>query len=181
MGGWGFKNPQCGPLFFKYFRQFKEKQWPSLFRHFHVALRLYNSYNHARAPDPHMSPSPGPGPDSKCSKTVEVRLSARVHHWWNSRKTHRERSNIKALVSVHWRTQCLAKWQSGCRQLNACRVIVDRFTASLRLAFTAKPWVRTDPPLKNGTLLVISCNLELIFCVQKLAAELSFSDSDCSN
>ena len=35
---------QRGPLYFKYFRQFKGKQWPSLSVAF--ALRLYNSYDH---------------------------------------------------------------------------------------------------------------------------------------
>ena len=33
-GGWGLKTLQDGPLWFQYFRQFKEKQWPSLIRHF---------------------------------------------------------------------------------------------------------------------------------------------------
>ena len=35
-GGRGLKNLQCGPLFFKYFQQLKEKQRPSLssFCHF---------------------------------------------------------------------------------------------------------------------------------------------------
>ena len=32
--GWGLKTLQCGPLFFKYFRQFKGKKWPSPFCHF---------------------------------------------------------------------------------------------------------------------------------------------------
>ena len=34
--------------------------------------RLYNSYNHAHAPGPHIRLSPGPCPDSKCFKTAEV-------------------------------------------------------------------------------------------------------------
>ena len=38
-------------------------------------LRVYNRYDHAHAPGPHVWPSPGPGPDSKCFKTVEVRCS----------------------------------------------------------------------------------------------------------
>ena len=72
-GEWGLKNPLAWPSFFKYFRQFKEKQRPSTFVTF--ALRIYNSYNHAHAPgsSPSLWPSPGPWPDSKCSKTVEVR------------------------------------------------------------------------------------------------------------
>ena len=40
-----------------------------------LAPRLYNRYNHAHVPGPHMWQSPGPGPGSKCSKTVEVGCS----------------------------------------------------------------------------------------------------------
>ena len=29
--GWGLKNPHCRPLFFKFFLQFKEKDWPGTF------------------------------------------------------------------------------------------------------------------------------------------------------
>ena len=72
---WGVRveKPLMWAVVFKYFRQFKEKQWPSTLVIF--APRLYNCYNHSHAPGPHMWPSPGPGPDSKCPKTVSVGCS----------------------------------------------------------------------------------------------------------
>ena len=66
---WGLKNPHSGPLFFKsreYFRQYKGKQWPSLFCHFNS--KAIHSYSGAHAPGQHMWQSLGPGLDSKCSK-----------------------------------------------------------------------------------------------------------------
>ena len=65
----GLKNPHSGPLFFKsreYFRQYKGKQWPSLFCHFNS--KAIHSYSGAHAPGQHMWQSLGPGLDSKCSK-----------------------------------------------------------------------------------------------------------------
>ena len=62
-GGWGLKNPHCGPLFFKYFynsRGNNEQAFSVTF-----APRHYNSHNHSHAPDPHMWQSPGPWPDSQ--------------------------------------------------------------------------------------------------------------------
>ena len=65
-GGWGLKNPLALPLFFKYFREFKEKQRPGTFAI--LAPRLYNRYNHADVPGPHMWQSPGPGPAPSAPK-----------------------------------------------------------------------------------------------------------------
>ena len=42
------ENLQHGPLYFKYFQQFKEK--PRLSLSVPFAPRLYNSYNHTHAP-----------------------------------------------------------------------------------------------------------------------------------
>ena len=67
------EKPSSAAFVFKYFRQFKEKRRPGAFAI--LAPRLYNRYNHAHVPGPHMLQSPGPGPCSKCSKTVEVRCS----------------------------------------------------------------------------------------------------------
>ena len=67
---WDLKNIHVCPLFFKYFQQFKEKQWPSSF--FQSALRLNDGYNHAHTPGQHKWLSPGQEPDYKCSKKVEV-------------------------------------------------------------------------------------------------------------
>ena len=72
---WGMRVEKRSSMafVFKYFRQFKEKRRPGTFAI--LAPRLYNRYNHAHVPGPHMLQSPGPGPCSKCSKTVEVRCS----------------------------------------------------------------------------------------------------------
>ena len=72
-GGWGLKNPLAWPLFFKYFRQFKETLRPSTFVIF--APRLYNHYNHAHTPGPHMWRSPGPWSDFKCSNRQWPKVS----------------------------------------------------------------------------------------------------------
>ena len=72
-GGWRLENPLAWPSFFKYFRQFKEKQRQGTFAI--LAQRLYNCYNHAHVPGQHMWQSPDPRQGSKCSKTVEVRCS----------------------------------------------------------------------------------------------------------
>ena len=104
---WGcwLKNPLEWPLFFKYFRPFKEKRRPGTFAIF--APRLYNRYNHAHVPGPPMWASAGPGPGSKCSKTVEVvcsysELKPRpcqreiATDEIQEKKNYRERSNIKS-------------------------------------------------------------------------------------
>ena len=66
------KTPHSRPLF----KVFSTIQGKTMARQFsNLALRLYNVYNHAHVPGPHMWPSPGPGQDSKCSKTVEVGCS----------------------------------------------------------------------------------------------------------
>ena len=51
---WGMRveNPSLYVIVLKHFRQFKEKQWPGTFEI--LAPRLYNRYNHAHVPDPHM-------------------------------------------------------------------------------------------------------------------------------
>ena len=97
------KNPLAWPLFFKYFRQFKDKRRPGTFAI--LAPRLCNCLNHAHVPGQHMWQSPGPGPCSKCSKTVEVGCSYSelkpcqreiATDEIQERKNYRERSNIKS-------------------------------------------------------------------------------------
>ena len=123
------------PLFFKYFRQFKEKRRPGTFAI--LAPRLYNRYNHAHVPGPHMWQSPGPGPGSKCSKTVEVRCSyselkpcqreiATQADEIQERKNYRESSNTKsarvsALTgSVPRKIRGAAEGFSTMRESNPC-------------------------------------------------------------
>ena len=115
---------QRGQLYFKYFRQFKGKQWPSLSVAF--ALRLYNSYDHCViiiiTPMRHLVES-GPLTQLQVLQNSRSRmfmlrvkaLSARGRHWRNPRKkkNNRECSNIKAQVSVHWRAQRHAKWRGA--------------------------------------------------------------------
>ena len=55
--GMRVENPLVWPSFFKYF-WLKEKRRPGTFVTF--VPRLYNCYNHAHAPGPHMWPSPVP-------------------------------------------------------------------------------------------------------------------------
>ena len=121
------------PLRWPFFPSFFDNSWghgPSTFGTF--PQKLYNHYNHAHAPGQHNAahtwPSPahclGPWPDSKCSKTVQVGCSCselkpcqRVRCSCSElkpcqreiatdeiqKKKYRERSNIKASVSVDWR------------------------------------------------------------------------------
>ena len=102
-GGWRLENPLAWPSFFKYFRQFKEKQRQGTFAI--LALRLYNCYNHAHVPGQHMWQSPDPRQGSKCSKTVEVRCSYSelkscqreiATDKIQEKKNYWERSNIKS-------------------------------------------------------------------------------------
>ena len=64
--GWGLKNTKRGPLFSGTFDNSRTHNVQALSVAF--APRVYNSYNHAHAPGPHMWLSPGPGPNSKSSK-----------------------------------------------------------------------------------------------------------------
>ena len=83
--GEGWKTLSMGgPLFFKYFLQFKENNGLAA-----LALSvifapsqasLDNSYNHAHAPGQHTLPSPGPWSDCRCSKTVD-RLWGWLDEW----------------------------------------------------------------------------------------------------
>ena len=142
---WGLKNPHnrgwmghCFQIIFDNSRL--GKQWQSTVLIF--APWLNNCYNHSHAPGSH---SPSPWPDSKCSKTVEVgyivkTLSAQDHYWQNPRKkNYRESSNIKALVSVHWRAHCHAKWPRGCRGFQHPAGIKPMLPASLLLTLNAEP------------------------------------------
>ena len=114
----GLINPQALPLFFKYFRQFKEKRRPGTFAI--LAPRLYNRYNHAHVPGPHMLQSPGSGPGSKCSKTVEVGCSYSELKPCQppvSARSPLTKSKKKKKLSVHWRAQCHAKWPRRSRRI----------------------------------------------------------------
>ena len=106
-----FLNAQCwlcciGPVVVFYTVQEKTMAMPlGTF-----ALRLYKSCNQwllitAHSPGQHKWPGSGPCPNSNCSKIVEVR-----EHWLHS--------NIKALMSVHWRAQWNTKswWPRGSRE-----------------------------------------------------------------
>ena len=75
---WGMRveKPSSMAFVFQAFRQYKEKRRPGTFAI--LAPGLYNRYNHAHVPGPHMWQSPGPGPCSKYSKTVEVGCSYSV-------------------------------------------------------------------------------------------------------
>ena len=103
--GWGFfrgwvEKPSLWAIVFKYFPQFKEKQWPNTFVIFAPRLWrwLYNCLITPMryAPGRHMWQSQGPWPDSKCSKTVEVgclcygfkvqTLSEQDRHWRNPKR-----------------------------------------------------------------------------------------------
>ena len=68
--------PHCERLFSSIFDNSRKNNGQAPLVTF--APRLYNCYNHAGVPGPHMWPSPGPGPDSKSCKTVEVGYSLRV-------------------------------------------------------------------------------------------------------
>ena len=146
MCGWGLKNPQHGPLFFKYFRQFKEKRRQALLwlvlgcdRPAHVA---------ESGPLAWLQVLQNSG--SRMFMLSVKTLSARDRHWLNPRKrNYRERGNIKAHVSVHWRAQCHAKWQGWQRvsaasenQIQAAR----RNATHLRVTFTraTRPLVRVS-------------------------------------
>ena len=67
-------DPQCGPLFFQYFQQVKEKQLAMAKPFQALLLQDYIIAIITAHLGPHMWPSPGPGPDSKCSKRVEFML-----------------------------------------------------------------------------------------------------------
>ena len=66
-------------------------------------------------------------------------------HWRNQRKKEnsRECSNIKARVSVYWRTQWHAKWPRGGKEFQHAAVIEPMLPYSLRLTLTIKPWLQT--------------------------------------
>ena len=72
---WGSKNPQRGPLFFEYFRQSEENQWPSLFCHF--CSKAIQCYNHTHAPAYHQA--------STCSRVWDLSLSPSAPNFLNSR------------------------------------------------------------------------------------------------
>ena len=108
------------------------------------ALRLYKSYNHADEPHQQMWLSQGPWPDSKCSKTVKVRFHVKSCHWRNPREKNRECSNIKPGVSVHWWSQCQAKWHRCSLEFHHPAGIEPMSPDSLLLALTTKPWVSID-------------------------------------
>ena len=62
-GGWGLENPLCRPLFFLYFREFREKHWPSLFR-----------LSAPPFPSP-AAPNPGSGRSGETALTAALNLS----------------------------------------------------------------------------------------------------------
>ena len=154
-GEWGLKNPLAWPSFFKYFRQFKEKQRPSTFVTF--ALRIYNSYNHAHAPgsSPSLWPSPGPWPDSKCSKTVEVRCS-----WSELKPCQREiatdeykSARVSALTGS---VPCkMAKGRQKVSAPSGIRTRAARLRGSLQPTSTTKPAVRVS--LQKKTISILLC------------------------
>ena len=169
------------PLFFKYFRQFKEKLRPGTFAI--LAPRLYNRCNHAHVPGQHMWQSPGPGPASKCSKRVEVGCSYSeliscqreiATDEIQARKNYRERSNIRsarvsALTGSVPRKMAAAKQKDSAP--NGNRTHVSRlYTTSLNhSAIGSYQWMK-----KNGIWIVILLEL---FRTAFLGAELSISDS----
>ena len=99
------KNPLVWPLFFKYFRQFKEKLRPGTFAI--LAPRLYNRYNHSHVPGQHMWQSLGPGlqvlQNSGSQKFIfRVKTLSRLPLTKFKKKKIIESAAIKkALVSVH--------------------------------------------------------------------------------
>ena len=69
--------------------------------------------------------APGPTPSAPKQRKSDVHVksqnpvsgSARDRHWRYSRKhNHRECSNIKEHVWVHWQAHCHAKWPKGSRE-----------------------------------------------------------------
>ena len=178
-GGWGLKNPLAWPLFFKYFRHFKEKLRPGTFAI--LALRLYNRYDHAHVPGLHMWASAGPRPCSKCSKTVEVvcsysELKPRpcqreiATDEIQEKKNYREHSNIKS-AHVSALTGSVPRKMAAARQKDSAPNGNRRLSAlSLNLlAIDLYQWTE-----KNGILIVILLEL---FRTAFLGAELWITDS----
>ena len=180
------KNPLAWPLFFKYFRHFKEKLRPGTFAI--LALRLYNRYDHAHVPGLHMWASAGPRPCSKCSKTVEVvcsysELKPRpcqreiATDEIQEKKNYREHSNIKS-AHVSALTGSVPRKMAAARQKDSapCRTLthISRLsTTSLNHSAIGS----YQMPEKNGISLVILLEL---FRTAFLAAELKLSISDSS-
>ena len=88
-------------------------------------------------------------------------LSARDRHWRNPRKkNYRERSNIKARVSVHWRAQCHAKWPRRGRAFQHSSGIQPKSADSRRPLLTTKPLVCINNRKKtvHDSLYFANCN-----------------------
>ena len=77
-----------------------------------------------------------------------------------------EPSNVKARMSFHWRTQCHAKWQRGCRVSAPCwnQAHLVQLTAT---GFNHQAISSYWSTRKNCMWIVKSCNLELFVCKQE--------------
>ena len=107
--------------------------------------------------------SQGPGPNSKCSKTVEVRLSARDHHWRNPRKKIIERA-----------AQCHAK-EGRPGRLGLQRISAPNWNQTQVIGLSATCLYHSaidscQSTEKNSIFLFILLevfhNLQLLFCLQ---------------
>ena len=132
---WGLKNPQRGPLFFKYFFltiQGKETAAPfqSILLWGHTIAII--TWPMCQACTCSRVRAQGPTPSAPKQWKLDIHLqnsnpvsgdSAWESHWRNPRKTklHRESNNINARVSVHWRAQNYAIWPMGSRVSAPCR------------------------------------------------------------
>ena len=119
--------------------------------------------------------SPGPWQDSNWSKPVEVGflyhclevslVSAKSQLTkFEKQKNYRECSNIKADRSVHWQAQFQAIWQRGCTVFQHPAGITPTSPSSLLLALALTSYQSIE---KHCIWLVLSSNLELIFCMQE--------------
>ena len=154
---------------FSVFSTIQAKKWPSLLR-WGNTISLFTTH----MPGPHKWQCPGPGPTPSASKQwktdvyVESKTPCqRVHCWRNSRRnSNRAQQYINARVSP----LKISATQNG-------RGTAESFV-TLRETNPRRP-TNCDSPeplshrfvsmyrkrLGNDTWIVISCNLELIFCV----------------
>ena len=160
------------PLFFQYFQQFRQKNGQAFWGE--AIQSLYSLRYTTHMPGPHKWQCPGPGPTPSASKQwksdvhIENKTPCqRVHCWRNSRRnSNRAQQYINARVSP----LKISATQNG-------RGTAESFV-TLRETNPRRP-TNCDSPeplshrfvsmyrkrLGNDTWIVISCNLELIFCV----------------